>query len=311
MPEIKADFLDFLRCPQTGQALQVDAGVLYSKDGSRRYEISDSGIPVFAGDARSQDALTQQKHYDNIAKNYIENQGYPHTRIYNEYLNRALIKTAGNAVFDHVAELCCGRGEAFFLFGEKIRRGVGVDISLNMLESARRELNNDQFLLVQGDAVHSPLADRRFDSVFMLGGIHHVNDRLALFKEVNRVLKPGGRFYWREPVSDFFLWRLLRALIYRLSPALDEKTERPLLFAETAPVLEQAGLELKEWKTVGFFGYCLFMNSDVLLFNKLFRFLPGIEALTRLAVAVDDWTLHMPGLSRSGLFVIGMAQKPV
>jgi hypothetical protein len=52
------------------------------------------------------------------------------------------------------------------------------------------------------------------------------------------------------------------------------------------------------------------MNSDVLVFNRLFRFVPGIRAITRFAAWLDDWTLRLPGMSRAGLQVIGVAARP-
>src|SRR6185312_9616181 len=103
---------------------------------------------------------------------------------------------------------------------DRIARGVGVDISPAMLEQAVRRHSGDRIAFVQGNATALPLADAAFDKVIMLGGIHHVNNRRALFAEIHRILKPGGAFYFREPVSDFALWRALRAIIYRLSPIL-------------------------------------------------------------------------------------------
>ncbi|NJM92395.1 MAG: TonB-dependent receptor plug domain-containing protein, partial [Rhodospirillaceae bacterium] len=154
------------------------------------------------------------------------------------------------------------------------------------------------------------MADGAFDSVFMLGGIHHVNDRAALFREVARILKPGGRFYFREPVSDFWPWLMLRAVIYRISPTLDHLTERPLRYDETAPYLTAARLRLTSWKTYGFFGFCLLMNSDVLVFNRLFRFIPGIRAITRAFARFDDWITSRRNWTRRGLQVVGVAEKP-
>ena len=95
-----------------------------------------------------------------------------------------------------------------------------------------------------------------------------------------------------------------------LSPTLDADTERPLLWNETVPVLESAGFEVKVWESCGFFGFCLFMNSDVLIFNRLFRFIPGIRLITRLWTHIDAVTLKIPFLSRSGLQVVGVAEKP-
>jgi SAM-dependent methyltransferase len=143
----------------------------------------------------------------------------------------------------------------------------------------------------------------------MLGGIHHVNDRRRLFAEIARILKPGGRFYFREPVSDFFLWRWIRAVVYRLSPILDHDTERPLLYRETVPLLADCGLACRVWRTHGFLGFCLFMNSDVLFFNRLFRFIPGIRRVTRFFAGLDDWTLRLPLMGRAGLQVVGAAVK--
>jgi ubiquinone/menaquinone biosynthesis C-methylase UbiE len=284
--------------------------MLVSASGKHRYPISPSGIPQFAVEPGSADSRQQQQHYDRVAASYLENLSYPHTEEYFKYLDDALLKVIGDKPLGDTAEICCGRGEAVRLLAGRLRHGVGVDISLAMLESAQRDLTRPDLLFVQGDATHLPLQSGRFDHVFMLGGIHHVNDRATLFREVFRILKPGGRFIYREPVSDFFLWRWLRAVVYRLSPALDADTERPLRHSETVPVLEQAGFRSRVWQTFGFLGGAVLLNSDVLVFNRAFRFLPGIRALTRMMARLDDWTVRLPPLRHAGLQVIGLAEKP-
>jgi SAM-dependent methyltransferase len=144
----------------------------------------------------------------------------------------------------------------------------------------------------------------------MLGGIHHVPDRLKLFAEVHRILKPGGGFYFREPLDDFALWRAIRKVVYQVSSALDHETERPLRRSEMETTLARAGLDLRAWRTYGFFGYCLLVNSDVLVFNRLFRYLPGIRPLTRAACRIDHWTTNLPAFRHAGLQVVGKAQRP-
>ncbi len=305
-----SDILTLLRCPETGVSLVQENGRLKTRARDRDYEISPSGIPLFAEQFCSEDARQQQAHYETIARIYVENLAYPHTQEYTAYLDRALFDALTTADLGVAAEICCGRAEAFQLLQGRIRRGIGVDISVSMLEAAQRDHSAPQLAFVQGDATALPLAGSSFDTVFMLGGIHHVNDRAALFAEIARILKPGGWFYFREPVSDFVLWRGLRAVIYRLSPTLDHKTERPLLWRETVPVLAKAGLTCERWTTHGFLGFCLFMNSDVLVFNRLLRFLPGIRSLTRLAADADAALLRLPFLRRAGLQVVGAAQKP-
>lgn len=303
-------FVDMLRCPVSGKRLFQDGHCVASLDGATSYRISASGIPLFAEEFCTEDAKRQQVHFEKISRKYIENLAYPHTQEYMSYLDNVFLDVSAGADLSCAAEICCGSGEAFRLLGEKIESGIGVDISISMLDVARSFLKDERYCFVQGDATNLPLSDDLFGSVFIIGGIHHVNDREKLFSEIYRVLKPGGRFYWREPVSDFFLWRWLRAVIYRLSPSLDDKTEHPLLFGETVPVLEKTGFLLRHWETCGFFGYCILMNSDVLVFNRLFQYIPAIRYITRVMARLDDWVVHLPWFRRSGLIVIGMAEKP-
>lgn len=301
----------FLQCPQSGELLSLDEenNQLVSSSGQYRYYISESGIPSFIGEYMSAEATVQQKHYDEVVTQYVANYEYPHTQEYMAYLDRMLLQHIENSETNTVAEICCGQGEAFQIFGTRIGYGIGVDVSGEILKVARTLNQEENYQFVHADATILPLQDELFDSVFMLGGIHHINNRTTLFKEIHRILKPGGKFYWREPVDDFFLWRWLRSIVYRLSSALDAETEHPLRYHETKQDLEQAGFIMDEWDTYGFLGFMLFMNSDVLVFNRLFKYIPGIRALTQLATVIDDWTTKLPGLQKAGLQVIGVASK--
>ncbi len=305
------NIIDKLCCPISHQVLHRENDEFVSADGVYRYALSSTDIPLFAETFLSANAERQRAHYDEVAAKYVENLGYPHTIEYLGYLDRVFLEQIDNADLSDVAEICCGHGELLTLLKRNDIGGVGVDISSNMLEIAQDKYKeNKDFIFVQGDATKLPLQGDQFSSVFIFGGIHHVPDREALFAEIFRILKPGGRFYFREPVSDFFLWRWIRAVIYSASPALDAETERPLLWDETVPVLEKAGFRLISWKTYGFLGFCFFMNSDVLVFNRLFRFIPGIRTITRLATYFDDFMVKLPGLSRAGLQVVSVAEKP-
>jgi SAM-dependent methyltransferase len=303
-------FLDILRCPRSGQRLVIENETLVTMDGRQRYRLAHARIPMFAEDFVSREAETQRHHYNKIAVAYTANLEYPHTRAYLAYLDQAVLEAVGQDALGTVAELCCGRGEALNLFGSRVRRYIGIDVSERMLQSTLKQHNHPNAILLQAEATRVPLASESVDTVVVLGGIHHVPERARLFLEIARILKPGGRFVFREPVSDFLLWRALRVVIYRLSPMLNHDTERPLRFEETVPVMEKAGLRSLQYRTYGFLGFCLFMNSDVLVFNRLFRFVPGIVAITRASARFDQAILGLPGMGRAGLQVIGIAEKP-
>lgn len=301
--------LPLLCCPHTGEPLHREEQELITESQRNCYKIDDEGIPLFADEFCSPEARIQQKHYDKIADAYVNNLNYPHTLEYMSYLDDVLRKAVVTENLGVCAELCCGTGEAFSLFANTIAKGVGIDVSSSMLGSGKHLQNHPHLHFVQGDATQLPLVSNSFDSVVMLGGIHHVPDRQALFRQIFRILKPGGVFIWREPVSDFWLWKMLRAIIYRVSPILDHQTERPLTYEQTVPLLEETGFSIGQWRTYGFLGFCFFMNSDVLFFNRLFRFIPGIRRITRVFTCFDNWCTRLPGMSRAGLQVVGKAYK--
>jgi ubiquinone/menaquinone biosynthesis C-methylase UbiE len=307
---VPPDLLRLLRSPLDGARLRPEPGALVAEGRGHRFSVAPGGIPLFAEAFCSAEGRIQQEHYDAIAAKYVENLAYPHTETYMGYLDRALLDAVDRQALGTTAEVCCGSGEAFKLLGSSIGTGIGVDLSLNMLQTGRRKNPARNLHFVQGDATRLPLVDDAFDSVFMLGGIHHVGDRRALFSEIHRILKPGGHFYFREPLNDFWLWQALRAVIYRLSPTLDHRTERPLRWTETVPALQTTGFQARLWQPVGLIGFCLFMNSDVLVVNRWFRFVPGIRSIVGAFCRLDERMLRLRALMPAGLQVVGVAVKP-
>ena len=213
-------------------------------DGRQRYPLSRTGIILFGDDSVS------PKRRPNVTittKSQPPTQPISNIRIRVSTSPILIVRCSRPRVqggLGTVAELCCGRGEALAIFGSRVQRYIGIDISETMLEATLKKHHHPSTILLQADAIRVPLAAESVDTVVMLGGIHHVPQRERLFLEVARILKPGGRFVYREPVSDFWLWRALRAVIYWLSPMLNHETERPLQYQETVPVMERAGLKV-------------------------------------------------------------------
>jgi ubiquinone/menaquinone biosynthesis C-methylase UbiE len=252
-------------------------------------------------------AKRQRHHYDRIAETYAANLGYPHTQEYMRYLDREFLTLLPPGPLGVVVELCCGSGVAYALVADRAKEAVGLDISYEMLKQARRR--HPELHVVQGDATRLPMRDGFADAVLIHGGIHHVPDRIGLFREISRILKPGGRLCFYEPVDDFWLWRAIRKVVYRLSPALDHQTEEPLRKDKTFAQLAEAGLRPLAWNARGFIGFCLFMNSDILVVNRALRYLPGIRAVTRAACRLDDWLIRRKRLQGWGLIALGSAER--
>jgi SAM-dependent methyltransferase len=78
---------------------------------------------------------------------------------------------------------------------------VGFDLSATLLGQARRRsVVRDSALLVCGDAERLPFADDLFDVVYGSSVLHHLH-LAAAFRELHRVLKPGGVLVFAEPNS--------------------------------------------------------------------------------------------------------------
>jgi ubiquinone/menaquinone biosynthesis C-methylase UbiE len=63
------------------------------------------------------------------------------------------------------------------------------------------------------DASRIPYSDQLFDVVFADNVVEHLSDPLSVFREVNRVLKPGGVFLFKTPNKTHYM-----PLIARYTP---------------------------------------------------------------------------------------------
>lgn len=151
-----------------------------------------------------------------------------------EYAYALLGDVAGQSVLD----LGCGSGENSLLLARRGAKVIGVDISESLLALARERLAVNG---CAGAAVHFmpasahrlPIPDASVDVVLGIAILHHL-DLDATSREVFRVLRPGGRAIFEEPVRDSQFFRAVRKLIPYRAPDVSP-FERPL----TTPELER------------------------------------------------------------------------
>jgi ubiquinone/menaquinone biosynthesis C-methylase UbiE len=82
------------------------------------------------------------------------------------------------------------------MFGPDIERGLGLDLSLDMLLLARDRLEQAGLRncsVRQGDIYDLPLANDSFDVVILHQVLHFLDDGARAIREAARVLRPGGR----------------------------------------------------------------------------------------------------------------------
>jgi len=133
-----------------------------------------------------------------------------------------------------IVDFGCGSGANAVLLANRGAQVVGVDISEDLIRLAQRRLAvNDRaggVRFVVGSAHDLPFPDRSIDVVFGVAILHHL-DLSLVSKEVHRVLAPGGRAIFQEPVRNSAAVRFFRSLIPYRAPDISP-FERPLTDAE-------------------------------------------------------------------------------
>lgn len=145
----------------------------------------------------------------------------------------------------------CGSGRVFqHRLAGQARRVVGVDITLDVRGNANLDAG------VRGDLNDLPLRDNSFDVAILSHVAEHLTEPLAAFRELARVLRPGGRLLVLTPNRWHYVALGARVMPQRLHVAFNrwrgvgEGDVFPTAYrANTAgrlrALLEAAGLEVE------------------------------------------------------------------
>jgi SAM-dependent methyltransferase len=238
---MRIEFLEILRCPQTGQPLvledanyrdgQIYSGWLTTQDGRRRYAVRDA-IPRFVPESNYADNFGMQ--WNRFRQTQLDSHsGHPISA------NRFWKATgwrpedlSGQLVLD----VGCGAGrfaEVALQAGAKV---VALDYS-SAVDACYANLGHYANLcVVQGDIYALPFPQAWFRFVYSLGVLQHTPDPARAFAALPPMVAPGGRLcvdfyqkswrstllprYWLRPWTKRLPKARLFAILEWLVPAL-------------------------------------------------------------------------------------------
>jgi ArsR family transcriptional regulator len=159
-------------------------------------------------------------------------------------LHRALVELTVTAPVGDLLDVGCGRGSILKLLASRAGRAVGVDIDANARQLARAELmlaGLPNCSLRQGDMYRLPFDDAEFNTIILDDVVADAVEPVRALIESRRLLKPGGRLFILQAVTDRTAASIQRSLAdwsaaatLRLAPAHFVPAKKPVWLLSVA-----------------------------------------------------------------------------
>jgi len=173
------------------------------------------------------------------------------------------LRSIGSSAPENILDLATGTGDFALMAARKFpgARITGIDLSDRMLEIANTKIRAKKFPqaieFIRADCLQTPFPENKFDLATLAFGIRNFADLDAGCREINRILKPGGRILILElsrpsnrlisALYNFYLKHIIPALGHIFSGSqreytyLQESIRHVPQAEEMLDILRQAG----------------------------------------------------------------------
>jgi len=253
-----------------------------------------------SGDAALQQA--QQRHFDWYSKN--EKQSY------DEYERLPFWVAADGMAFARwrslirprswLLDVGCGPGRATAKLVDLDIDILAFDVSKAMVRLAASRFRGPEVkartIFMAADAMRFPIRSASLDYVMAYGVLHHVPDPPRVCREIDRVLRPGGRYLGSENSTSVF--RGLFELLQKLRPQWYEEAGPEALFSAKSFAESFTGTRM-----------ALSTHTSVFLPPHLLNLIPA-PAAASLMSATDRIAGAIPFLRDNGGLILVEGTKP-
>lgn len=185
---IPEEVLVRLRCPRCGDEVRIDGSMLGCSSG-HTLPIHDGYIDAFSN---ATDADTRRT---------LDSFGYEWTtfdtinpedgQFWSNYFADVPVDDLRNKVG---LDAGCGKGRYAYFTAPYLKTLVALDGSEAVRSAVRNLRSFSNVTVLRADVRDTPLADESFDFIYCLGVLHHLSEPREGFRELLRLLAPGGSF---------------------------------------------------------------------------------------------------------------------
>jgi SAM-dependent methyltransferase len=179
---------------------------------------------------------------------------------------------------------------------------IGVDVSQDLLEAARRRNTFANLSYATGDAVSLGQLDGAFDAAITTQVFEYVKDCAAAIREMHRVLKPRGRALVVATDWDGVVWHSSdRERMRRMLTAWEPHCADPRLPRTLVAQLREGGFEIADAR-----GYAIIntrLGDDTYSQNVMELMANFVRRRETLDEAeVEDWRADLKALNDQGRY---------
>lgn len=211
-------------------------------------------------------------HFDSIASNY----DYWKKRTWYYYQNLKKIIREFVPVDKTVLEIGCGTGD--ILASVEPKYGIGSDLSPKMIEIARSKHNGSKNLNFH---VSDEIPKRKYDYILMIDVIEHLENRTALFKDLQQYCDLNTNIIILMANS---MWEPLLLLLEKLNLKMPKGPHYRISYSDLKKELEELSFVISEHGFRQLIPYDLNFLSEII--NNEFYKIPFIKdfGLTEILV---------------------------